>query len=57
MSDMYDSDEFWNEDPVTCKYCGASGFEWTKTVSGWRLRDMYSGEEHKCKVTKGIQNE
>lgn len=32
----------------TCKFCGASGFYWTKTQRGWKLQDPMTGTIHVC---------
>ena len=44
----WDDDEQEPEDfSVTCKYCGASGFEWVELKEGWRLINS-DGDVHSC---------
>ena len=38
----------YNKKDAVCKYCGTSGFEWSKTKWGWRMFDE-AGEQHMCK--------
>lgn len=45
--DPYIDEVEYEENNVTCKYCGRTGLEWVEVTQGWRLFDA-DGDIHKC---------